>query len=194
MRIRRRLITLVIVLISLSVALTAKPDYQYGLLTGSNSWGIVLNTAIERSETTQWMLDSRFYDCKGDHEFVIQSNYGGTYSFNEQSLILLPVFAGVRKTVLHNKIENNFIPFIEAGAGAVLVGDGDETIDGWFDRWKQTDVYLTPSAYVGAGLKFWFSNQNNIYIRIGFDYLPMNQTIDGKTGYHQAVVQFLFSK
>lgn len=183
-----------IFLILVPILLSAKPTFRYGLATGSHSWGITVNTVFSKTETSMWMLDTRFYDVKGENEFVLQNNFGNSISLNEQSLVILPIFGGMRKTIFQGKIENNFIPFIEAGLGAVLVGDGDESIDKWFDRWKRAKGYIEPGAYAGVGVKFWFSNQTNIVVRIGLDYLPLRQEIDNRSDYNQAVIQFLFSR
>jgi len=172
----------------------AKPSIHYGIITGSNSWGLAVNVIKPKTEKTSWILETRFYDCKGENEFNLQGAYGGTYSFNEQSLVLFPIFVGFRKTVFHGKIENNFIPFIESGAGPVFLFDGDETIDRWFKRWSDPSFLLTGGLYLGLGLKFRFPNETNIFIRAGYDIIPLSTKIDDRSDYNGAVVQILFSR
>ena len=135
--VKRRLQFVLIVMFALSPFIEAKPSFSYGLTTGTGSWGIGVNALIEKTETFSWIADLRYYDIKGEHEFSLQSQYGGTYLFNEQSLIVFPMFAGIRKSLFHDKIDNNFIPFVETMAGAVFVMDGDESVEGFFSRWKQ---------------------------------------------------------
>ncbi len=192
--VKRRLQFVLIVMFALSPFIEAKPSFSYGLTTGTGSWGIGVNALIEKTETFSWIADLRYYDIKGEHEFSLQSQYGGTYLFNEQSLIVFPMFAGIRKSLFHDKIDNNFIPFVETMAGAVFVMDGDESVEGFFSRWKQAPSYLSVGGYIGGGILFWFPNQSTITIRAGFDYLPMFRQIDGKTTYHGAVVQILFNR
>lgn len=171
-----------------------KGQYRgFGLNTGTEGSGITLNYQWNVADKVSLGVESRLFDIKADDEFVTYNSYTGRYeSINDQSLIILPFFGGGSFYPFEGAIANNASPFITAKFGPVISFDGDETINGFFNRWQKANGYFSLGGYIGLGIEMLWANRMTIAIGIGRDILPMRVTIDGKTSYSGTVLSFTF--
>ena len=181
-----------LLLLSLSMGKTTNPS-SFGIATGSHGWGISYQRILKSNVNSEINFEFRFYDVKGSDEFAFPTYYGGTETINEQSLVISPVFAGVRYYPFEGKIENNFSPFVTLKAGPLFIFDGNEEITSFIERWKKVDTHVTFGGHAGIGVKFLTSNISSISVSAGLDFFPMNREIDEQSQYNGLLLQFEFS-
>ena len=164
-----------------------------GIAAGSHGWGISYKRILKSKPDSELNFEIRFYDVKGEDEFLFSDDFGNVNSYNKKSLVLIPVFGGWKYYPFVGKIENNFSPFLSLKAGPLFIFDGDEDISSFFERWKKAQTFVTFGGYVGVGIKFFASNVSTIAVSTGLDILPMNGIIDDRSHYSGLIIQIDFS-
>ena len=120
-------------------------------------------------------------------------NYGGFQERNQKSLVILPISIGVQHYPLQGKIANNFFPFIQAKTGALFVFDGDESIQGFFERWKKPETQVNYGLQIAGGVKFIVPPYSFMSIIAGYDFFPLKKEADGRKNYSGGLFQIDFS-
>jgi hypothetical protein len=167
----------------------------FGVNIGTQGSGILLQQRWTLKPSTKIGLDLRFWDIRARDEFVIYDYYTNqTYTVNEKSLVILPLFGTVDYFPFADKIVNTFAPFVTVKAGPLVSLDGDESRDRFIDRWRAMQTHVTFGGYVGVGAELLMAGGNVISLGVGWDILPMMGRVDGETHYNGVVIQFAFSR
>ena len=169
--------------------------FGFGLNLGSWGTGILVHGAWEIYPNLNIGGEFRFYDIKAKDEFVMYDYYYDyTYTVNEQSLVVLPLFATLYYYPFEGKIENNFSPFISVKAGPLLTLDGDERIESFLERWQKAKTHLTFGGFFGIGIDIRRASGSIISVGVGGDFLPMNGKVDTNRYYNGMLLNFTFSR
>ncbi len=164
-----------------------------GLTTGSHGWGINIQKLNRYNENIFWSIDGRIYIITGIGDIPIPNNFDFQQERNQKSLLMVPISLGIQHFPFQGKIANNFFPFIHAKTGPLFVFDGDESIDGFFDRWKKAETQITYGFQIGLGVKFVVPPYSFMSIMFGYDVFPLSKKADGRKNYDGGVLQLDFS-
>ena len=164
-----------------------------GFATGSHGWGITAEKLYRYNDNIFWGIDGRLYFITGIGDTPTTNYYGYQQNRNQKSLFMIPISLGVQYFPLHGKIANNFYPFIQTKAGPLVIFDGDESINSFFERWQKAETQITYGLQFGLGVKFIVPPYSFMSIMFGYDIFPLLKVTDGKENYNGGVLQLNFS-
>ena len=84
---------------------------------------------------------------------------------------------------VEGKIANNFSPFVQAKLGPILAIDGNEEHRSFKNRWRKAPTIVTYGGQLVMGASFRQMSGSAISASIGYEFLPMGQTVDDKNNY-----------
>ena len=178
----------------LSIILGQNKLTNVGLTTGSHGWGMTIQQLYKISDKSYWGMDGRVYIITGLGDMPTTNNFQlGVRERNGKSLVMLPISVGVQYFPFQGKIANNIFPFIQGKTGPLFVFDGDENIDGFFDRWKNPEIQINYGLQAALGIKFLVPPNSFMSIMFGYDLFPLSKEADGRTNYDGGVLQLDFS-
>ncbi len=185
----------IIFLIFIASSLTGQSKLtNVGISTGSHGWGMTVQQLFKMGEKTFWGVDGRLYFITGLGDMPTNNyNYGGFQERNQKSLVILPISIGIQHYPFQGKIANNFFPFIQAKAGPLFVFDGDESIKGFFERWKKPETQVNYGFQIAGGVKFIVPPYSFMSIIAGYDFFPLKKEADGRKNYSGGLFQIDFS-
>ena len=164
-----------------------------GFTTGSHGWGITVQKLFRLNEKSFWGIDGRFYSITGLGDIPSSNPQFGIQERNQKSLVMLPVSIGIQHYPLQGKIDNNIFPFFQAKTGPLFVFDGDESIDGFMDRWKKPETQVAYGIQFAGGIKFIVPPHSYMSIIVGYDFFPLSKEAGGRDNYNGGVLQLDFS-
>jgi hypothetical protein len=168
-------------------------DFSGGLNIGMRGSGIFLAYSYRPSDSFGYGIEMRFFDLRASDEFVVRDIYTGTYQTrNEISLVMLPLLANVTYYPFEGKIANNFSPFVRLKGGPIIVLDGDENINSYFDRWRNPKTHVTLGGNIEIGVLFRMQGNISYAVALGYDIFPMPEEIDGRKNYNGLILEFTF--
>ncbi len=172
------------------------------LQAGESGFGLTISTQgsgffVQHHRTWRPNLDAgleaHFIDVTGENEFKMIDPYtGASYTFNEQSLVLMPFFLTGTYYPFEGQIDNQFSPFLTTKVGFLVAADGDESIDRWSTRWSQPDFSLAPAFQFGGGIQFLLPMNSLFAMTVTYSVYPLFRAIDGRTHYNGMTFQFGF--
>ncbi|NOZ75799.1 MAG: hypothetical protein GXO90_10605 [FCB group bacterium] len=167
----------------------------FGLTIGGQGSGIFIRHSRSWRPKMDLGLEAHFIDVTGENEFKLVDPYTGTpYTFNGQSLVLIPLFINGTYFPFEGQIDNQFSPFVTAKAGFLIAADGDESIDRWVDRWRQPDIIFAPALQLGGGIRFMLPMNSLFSMTVAYSIYPMPKSVDGRRNYNGMSFQFGFSR
>ena len=155
-----------------------------GMTTGTRGSGIHFILSGQLKENLFYGFEARYYDIKNETEIPVYNQYTGQYiNVGDKALILLPVYATMRWLPFEGKIANNFSPFVQVKGGPLLAIDGNEEYRKFNKRWRKAPTFTSYGAQIVIGVSFLQMGGSSISPSIGFEFLPMGQTVDDKKQY-----------
>jgi len=155
-----------------------------GMTTGTQGSGIHFIGSWQLKENLFYGFEARYYDIKNETEIPVYNQYTGQYiNVGDKALILLPVYATMRWLPFEGKIANNFSPFVQVKGGPLLAIDGNEEYRKFNKRWRKAPTFTSYGAQIVIGVSFLQMGGSSISPSIGFEFLPMGQTVDDKKQY-----------
>jgi hypothetical protein len=155
-----------------------------GMTTGTQGSGIHFIGSWQLKENLFYGFEARYYDIKNETEIPVYNQYTGQYiNVGDKALILLPVYATMRWLPFEGKIANNFAPFVQVKGGPLLAIDGNEEYRKFNKRWRKAPTFTSYGAQIVIGVSFLQMGGSSISPSIGFEFLPMGQTVDDKKQY-----------
>ena len=155
-----------------------------GMTTGTQGSGIHFILSWQLKENLFYGFEARYYDIKNEAEIPVYNQYTGQYiNVGDKALILLPVYATMRWLPFEGKIANNFSPFVQVKGGPLLAIDGNEEYRKFNKRWRKAPTFTSYGAQIVIGVSFLQMGGSSISPSIGFEFLPMGQTVDDKKQY-----------
>jgi hypothetical protein len=168
-------------------------DFSGGLNIGTEGAGIFVAYSYRSSDSFGYGVEMRFFDLRATDEIIVYDYYTGTYkTTNQISLVMLPLLANVIYYPFEGKIANNFSPFVRLKGGPLLVLDGDEDINNYFDRWSKPKTHVTLGGNLEIGALFRMPGNVSFAVGLGYDIFPMPEKIDGKNDYSGLIIEFAF--
>ncbi|MEE9189929.1 MAG: hypothetical protein V3U16_04070 [Candidatus Neomarinimicrobiota bacterium] len=168
-------------------------DFSGGLNVGMRGSGIFVAYSYRPSDTFGYGVEMRFFDLRASDEIVVYDYYTGTYKTKNQiSLVMLPLLANVTYYPFVGKIANNFSPFVRLKGGPLIVLDGDEDINNYFDRWSKPKTHVTMGGNIEFGVLFRMQGNVSFAVGLGYDIFPMPEMIDGRKDYNGLIIEFTF--
>ena len=155
-----------------------------GLTTGTQGSGIHFIGDWKLNEKIYYGFEVRYFDIKNETEIPVYNQYTGQYiNVGDKALVLLPFFATARWLPFEGKIANNFSPFVQAKLGPILAIDGNEQHRSFKNRWRKAPTIFTYGGQLVMGASFRQMSGSAISASIGYEFLPMGQTVDDKNNY-----------
>ncbi len=190
-----RITLLIVTMLTLLTGELRIRDSAFGLNIGSQGSGIMYQRRWEMKPNLFTGAEIRFFDIKSKDELIIYDYYSGqSYTVNDQSLVMIPIFGSLFYFPFHGKIENNFTPFITAKAGPLITINGDESYARFVDRWQSPEFQITLGGYIGVGTDILWMGGSVLSISVGMDIFPMRGRVDGKTQYSGLLFQIAFGR
>ena len=106
---------------------------------------------------------------------------------------MFPIYAKVRYLPFEGKIANNFSPFVELKLGPNIAIDGDEDSRKFKNRWKNAPSYTSYGGQIVFGVAFLQMSGAIISPSIGYEFLPMGRSIDGRSNYDGTTMNVTFT-
>ncbi|MFQ6613697.1 MAG: hypothetical protein ACE5D1_02535 [Fidelibacterota bacterium] len=186
--------TVLILGIALST-LTYGSNTGFGLTIGRQGSGFYVRRAHTWRNARELGLEAHFVDITGENEFKLVDPYTGTpYTFNGQSLVLIPMFLTGTWFLFEGQIDNQFSPYLTAKAGLLIAADGDESIDRWVERWRQPEISFAPAIQLGGGIRFMLPMNSLFSMTVAYAIYPLSKPVDGRRNYNGMTFQFGFSR
>lgn len=118
---------------------------------------------------------------------------GRVFETGGANLVLLPLIGGITYHPFEGKIANNFSPLMAFGLGPTLILDLAEIGD-FFDQWRNMESRIHAGAFGGVGVEIPVGASSFMTVMLGYDYLPMGRTVDGRTHYSGTVLKFMYGR
>jgi len=165
-----------------------------GMTTGTQGSGIHFILSGQLKENLFYGFEARYYDIKNETEIPVYNQYTGQYiNVGDKALILLPVYATMRWLPFEGKIANNFSPFVQVKGGPLLAIDGNEEYRKFNKRWRKAPTFTSYGAQIVIGVSFLQMGGSSISPSIGFEFLPMGQTVDDKKQYDGTTINITWT-
>jgi len=165
----------------------------FGFAIGNRGSGLLFQQGWSGKKPWGLTLEGRFYDIKGEDEMLMYDPYTGqTFTVNDKSLLLVPVFGGVEYYPFYGRIANNFLPFTFLKLGPLLALDAEET-GSFTKRWRRAQTHVTLGGQLGIGVHFFIPSGMNVSFGMGWDFLPMAGTVDDRTDYNGLLLSLAFT-
>jgi len=165
-----------------------------GFATGTWGSGFHFSGDWQLNETMFYGFEFRFIDIKNDTELPVYNPYtGNSFNVGDKALIMFPIYAKIRYLPFEGKIANNFSPFVELKLGPNFAIDGDGDSRKFKNRWKNAPSYTSYGGQIVFGVAFLQMSGATISPSIGYEFLPMGRSIDGRSNYDGTTMNVTFT-
>jgi len=179
----KKIIIICVTLLGIS-HLSAQMRRGFGLTTGTQGSGIHFAGDWQLKDEMIAGFELRFFDIKNETELPVYNPYTGEqFNVGDKALIMFPMFGTIRWLPFEGKIANNFSPFVQAKLGPILAIDGNEEHRSFKNRWRKAPTIFTYGGQLVMGASFRQMSGSAISASIGYEFLPMGQTVDDKNNY-----------
>jgi len=189
----KKFITIVCIGLMVSTG-QAQMKKGFGIMMGTRGSGLIFSGQWQLKRNLVAGFESRFYDIKNDTEFPVYNPYTGqSTNVGDKALFMVPAFGTVKWFLFEGKIANNFSPFVEVKLGPVLAVDGREEYRKFSKRWRDAPTVTTYGGQIVFGVSFLQMGGGSISPSIGYEFLPMGQSVDGRNNYNGTAINITFT-
>ena len=165
-----------------------------GLTTGTQGSGVHFIGSWQFQKNLFYGFEARYFDIKNETEIPVYNQYTGQYiNVGDKALVLFPFYATVKWLPFEGKIANNFSPFVQLKGGPLLAIDGNEEYRRFNNRWRKAPTFTSYGAQIVIGVSFLQMGGSSISPSIGFEFLPMGQTVDDKKQYDGTTINITWT-
>ena len=172
----------------------ASSNIGAGLVFGQRGTGVHLSNDWKVNQKFYLGLELRFLDIKNENEQTAVDYFTGyPYTVGNRALAMFPIYAKFRWLPFEGKIENNFSPFFGLKIGPNFVLDGNENEQSFRSRWfESSESYISFGTQLVFGISFVQPSGAIISPSIGYEFLPLNQRLDGRDNYDGFTINLNF--
>jgi len=147
------------------------------LMIGTDGFGLGFFYSRALSDVTTAFANISFSEAKDDRQRDFIDPWYGQYSLNKTNYVFrVPLFFGLNYRLFKESITDNFRPFLNAGAGPVLLyitpskGDFLSSLGGGSTRY-------TYGGFLGAGAQFGFDRSSVLGVNVRYYLIPIPEGI-----------------
>lgn len=169
-------------------------EYAYGLTLESESHGSALGAfySFFFTSSVRGLVQGKVLNV-AEGLPVVDAWTGRIYETGGTNLVLVPIVAGITYHPFEGRIANNFSPLVAVGLGPTLILNLAEE-GGFFDQWRNVETRFYGGAFAGAGVEIPIRARSFMTIILGYDFLPMGRSVDGREHYSGTVLKFMFGR
>ena len=165
-----------------------------GLTTGTQGSGLHFSGDWQLKSDIIAGFEIRYFDIKNEAELPVYNPYTGEqFNVGDKALIMFPMFGTIRWLPFEGKIANNFSPFVSAKLGPVLAIDGNAEHRSFKNRWRKAPTIFTYGGQIVIGVSFRQLSGSVISPSIGYELLPMGQTVDDRKSYDGTTINITWT-
>jgi hypothetical protein len=147
------------------------------LMIGTDGFGIGFFYSHAFSDVTTAFTNISFSEAKDDRQRDFIDPWYGQYSLNKTHYVFrVPLFFGLQYRLFKESITDNFRPFLNGGAGPVLLyitpakGDFLSSLGGGLTRY-------TYGGFLGVGANFGFDRSSVFGVNVRYFIIPIPEGI-----------------
>ena len=138
-----------------------------------------------QSRNSYFTRDIELILVNGPNEIALVDNFGRTFKFANENLILIPVMIGYRRMLFVDKIADNLKPYAEISAGPVMGFDMKDESDvnnnvGFIEQFSKGKASYTIGAKFNLGATIKTSKKNFLNVSIGYSIIDFGKTLDNR--------------
>ena len=152
------------------------------ILISNGGFGLGTFYRHNYTEDLSGVIDLAFSEAKDDEEKDFVDIYGRLITPGKiNRFIVAPLFAGIEERLFREDIVDNFRPFVNAGAGPVLlyVFPADQE---YFTAIGNGHAKYTAGGYVGLGAYFGSDRSSILGLNLRYYYVPYPAGIESMQG------------
>jgi len=147
------------------------------LMIGTDGFGIGFFYSYTFSDVFSIFANTSFSEAKDDRQRDYYDPWYGQYSLNKVNYVFrIPLFFGMQYRLFKESIVDNFRPFVNGGAGPVMLyisparGDFFSSLGGGHTR-------FTYGGFLGAGAQFGFDRSNILGVNVRYYLIPIPEGV-----------------
>ncbi|PLX31461.1 MAG: hypothetical protein C0600_05670 [Ignavibacteria bacterium] len=149
------------------------------LMIGTDGFGLGFFYSYAFSDVVGGFANLSFSEAKDDRQRDVVDYYYGTYSLNKTHYVFrVPLFLGLQYRLFKDEIVDNFRPFVNGGAGPVMLyvtpadpnGDFLSSLGGGHTKY-------TFGGFLGAGAQFGFDRSTVVGVNVRYYMIPVPEGI-----------------
>lgn len=175
-----------------AVAQELKNERGFGASLTNKGFGLRLSYNRSKGTASMFTSDIEIINVKGKNELALQiyNPYTGRYErfkIGDENLLLMPLMVGYRKNMWHDKIENNFRPYLQLSGGPVLAFDLKEEDPfateqqekvGFIEQFSKGKAYYTIGVSLSGGALIETSKNRFVNISINYSIIDFGRDLD----------------
>ncbi len=143
------------------------------LMIGTDGFGLGFFYTRTLSDVTTAFANVSFSEAKDDRQRDFIDPWYGQYSLNKTNYVFrIPLFFGLQYRLFKESITDNFRPFLNGGAGPVMLyispskGDFLSSLGGGHTRY-------TYGGFLGVGANFGFDRSSVLVVNVRYYLIPI---------------------
>jgi hypothetical protein len=143
------------------------------LMIGTDGFGLGFFYSRALSDVTTAFANVSFSEAKDDRQRDFIDPWYGQYSLNKTNYVFrVPLFFGLQYRLFKESITDNFRPFLNGGAGPVMLyispakGDFLSSLGGGYTRY-------TYGGFIGVGANFGFDRSSVFGVNVRYYLIPV---------------------
>jgi outer membrane protein W len=144
------------------------------LMVGVDGFGLGFFYSYSFSDVLSSFANISLTEAKDNNQRDYYDPYYGQISPNKMNYVFrVPLFLGLQYRLFKDDIVENFRPFVNAGAGPVMLYVSPVTGDMFSSLWDGGTSHYTFGGFLGAGAQFGFDRSSIFGLNIRYMVIPV---------------------